>query len=86
MVGGKDSEPRFVFVTRTEAFTLDNSAEGLRVAEELEKKESDRVRLRDEMVEQLKERQRELREMVKELSGFVESTGQVVADVLAMPS
>jgi hypothetical protein len=73
-------------VTKTEAFALADGAEALRVAEGLEKRENDRVRLRDEMVEELKEGQRELSEMLKELRSFAASTDHVVADVLAMPS
>jgi hypothetical protein len=73
-------------VTKTEALVLGDGAEALRVAEELEKRENDRTRLRDQMVEELKQGQRQLNEMMKELPSFVESAEQVVAEVLAMPT
>jgi hypothetical protein len=73
-------------VTRTEALVLGDGAEASRVAGDLERRESDRTRLRDQMVQELKQGQRQLNEMMKELPAFVESVEQLVAEVLAMPT
>jgi hypothetical protein len=71
-------------VTKNESVVLNDSADALRVAEELERRQNDRTRLRDEMVEVLKAGGDQLTEMLQELSGFVDSTGPVVSEVLAL--
>jgi hypothetical protein len=73
-------------VTKSESFVLSDGADALRVAEELEKRENDRRRLSEEMVEELRTGRRQLSEMLQDLLGFVEFTGQVLAEVLAIES
>jgi hypothetical protein len=73
-------------VTKTEALTLGDAGEALRNAEDLESREEGREKLRDQMIEELKERRRQLSAMRRDLPSFVESSDQLVAEVLAIPS
>jgi hypothetical protein len=73
-------------VTKNESLVLNDSADALRVAEELDRRHNDRTRLRDEMVAALESGGHQLSEMLQELSGFVDSTGPVVSEVLALES
>ena len=73
-------------ITKSESLVLRDGTEASRVADDLVRRETDRTRLRDEMIEKLKLSQRELGDLKKELPSFVEWARPILADVLAMPT
>jgi hypothetical protein len=73
-------------ITKNESIVLADRPGALVVMEDLQRRENDRSRLRDEMIEELKQDQRQLSEVKKELPSFVASTEQLVTDVLALAS
>jgi hypothetical protein len=73
-------------ITKNESIVLADRPGALVVVEDLQRRENDRSRLRDEMIEELKQDQRQLSEVKKELPSFVASTEQLVTDVLALAS
>jgi hypothetical protein len=73
-------------ITKNESLVLRDGAEATRAADDLERREGDRTRLRDEMVEKIKVDQRELDDLKKELPSFVEWLDPILGDVLAMPT
>jgi hypothetical protein len=65
---------------------LGDAGEALRNAEDLESREEGREKLRDQMIEDLKEQRRQLSAMRRDLPGFVESSDRLVAELLAIPT
>jgi hypothetical protein len=71
------------FVTKTETLTLGGASEAHDAAERIQKGLDGWTKLRDEMVEELKQRQRRVAEMKRDLSNFVEWSEGLLRDVLA---
>lgn len=72
-----------LLITKTETLTLADRDEALSAAATLEKRIEGWAKLRDQMLEELKDRQRQLRELKGTLSGFVDSSQGLVGEVLA---
>jgi chromosome segregation ATPase len=70
-------------VTKTEALTLADADEATSAAATLEKRLEGYAKLRDQMLEELEERQRQIDEMRDGLSGFVAASNRLVVEVLA---
>ena len=73
-----------ILVTKTETLALEDATEALRVADELTHREENRAKLRDQMIEELKERRRQLGVMKRDLPAFVESSHELVSELLAL--
>jgi hypothetical protein len=74
------------YVTKTETLALNDATEALRIADELTNREESRAKARDQMVEELKERRRQLGAMKRDLPSFVESSHELVTELLALAS
>lgn len=70
-------------VTKTETLTLNDADEALAAAAKVEKRLESFAKLRDQMIEDLEQRQAQLDEMRHGLSGFVASSNGLVVEVLA---
>jgi hypothetical protein len=70
-------------VTKTVTLHLRDATEALNAAAAIEKRLEGLGKLRDQMLEDLKDRQRQIRAMRKGLSGFVKSSDGVLAELLA---
>ena len=78
---GRDAHRRLV--TKTETLTLADAAEATKAADTLEKKLEGYAKLRDEMLEDLKQERRRIGEMREELGSFVAASNGLVLEVLA---
>jgi len=70
-------------VTKTETLSLCNAEEAASAAAQLEKRLEGFAKLRNQMLEELKEKQRQVGEMQHGLSGFVAASNRLVVEVLA---
>lgn len=70
-------------VTKTETLTLNDADEARAAAAKVEKRLESFAKLRDQMIEDLEQRQAQLDEMRHGLSGFVASSNGLVVEVLA---
>jgi hypothetical protein len=73
-----------ILVTKTEMLVLADATEATRVADDLTHREESRTKLRDQMIEELKERRRQLGVMKRDLPAFVESSHELVVELLAI--
>lgn len=72
-----------LLITKTETLTLADRDEALSAAATLEKRIEGWEKLRDQMLDELKDKQRQLRDLKGTLSGFVDSSQGLVGEVLA---
>jgi hypothetical protein len=70
-------------VTKTETLTLANGDEATSAAATLEKRLEGFAKLRDQMLEELEDKQRQIGKMRHGLSGFVAASNRLVVEVLA---
>lgn len=71
-------------VTKTDTLTLTDSAEAQSAAATLEKSMEGWARLRDQMLEELADRQHQIEETRRGLSSFVDASRTLVGEVLAV--
>jgi hypothetical protein len=71
-------------VTKTETLTLSDTAEAQDAAATLEKNMEGWAKLRDQMLEDLEQRQHQIEQTRRSLSGFVEASRSLVGEVLAV--
>ena len=69
-------------VTRTETLPMENSEEALSAAATIEKNPTGRLKLKDLMIADLKQKQKQVEVMTKTLSDFIEYSHDLLRDVL----
>lgn len=69
-------------ITKTETLPMENSEEALSAATAIEKNPTGRLKLKDLMIADLKHKQKQVEVMTKTLSDFIESSHDLMRDVL----